>query len=409
MTVFRNLLIAKSTATRPYYCEVEYLDAPNNTVNAINTQGAAYIDTEIVPDDTTIMEARVQFNILNTNNREQLNGSTAVDARFAFGFGSVQPYTNFYAGLTTQNLATSVPRDLNPHTFILDALNKTITIDGTTEAFTTAGSFGETDQSIYLFARNITTYQYANKPMNGKVYYCKITKNGSLVRDMIPVLDLDMEPCMYDKVSGRLFYSVGTGVFVAGRQIHPVEYLGFTGTQYIDTDLFAASDLKVECECSTSTADGFNNPLFGGREATTVNSFTVWKHLVGSESPRFDFANNQRFATNAQQADVWYTITKDGADNYIDDVPQTSNQDVTFESETTKIIIGGVRSGTSTFSYLHFQGKIKSAKCWKAGVLKYDFIPAIDENDTYFMFDRVNHTIHDNAGTGDFVGGPTKE
>jgi hypothetical protein len=37
-----------------------------------------------------------------------------------------------------------------------------------------------------------------------------------LVADFIPVLDLNDTPCMYDKVSGELFYNKGTGEFLYG-------------------------------------------------------------------------------------------------------------------------------------------------------------------------------------------------
>lgn len=47
----------------------------------------------------------------------------------------------------------------------------------------------------------------------GKVYGCKVWQDSVLVRDFIPVLDWNNVPCMYDKVSGELFYNKGTGTF----------------------------------------------------------------------------------------------------------------------------------------------------------------------------------------------------
>ena len=62
----------------------------------------------------------MQFTTKVTNNTEALNG-VSVDYRFAWGFGALSPYTNFYFGLGAQNLTTTVPRDENIHTFVLDA------------------------------------------------------------------------------------------------------------------------------------------------------------------------------------------------------------------------------------------------------------------------------------------------
>ena len=49
-----------------------------------------------------------------------------------------------------------------------------------------------------------------------RIYCFQIYDNGVLVRDMIPVLDGNNVPCMYDKVSETFFYNAGTGNFIAG-------------------------------------------------------------------------------------------------------------------------------------------------------------------------------------------------
>jgi hypothetical protein len=50
-------------------------------------------------------------------------------------------------------------------------------------------------------------------------YGMKLYRNDVLVRDFIPVLDLNDEPCMYDRVTGRCFYNQGTGAFLYGPDI----------------------------------------------------------------------------------------------------------------------------------------------------------------------------------------------
>ena len=56
----------------------------------------------------------------------------------------------------------------------------------------------------------------SGKLNDGKTYYAKIWDDNILVRDYIPVLDYDMRPCMYDKVSGKFFYNQGTDEFLYG-------------------------------------------------------------------------------------------------------------------------------------------------------------------------------------------------
>ena len=49
-----------------------------------------------------------------------------------------------------------------------------------------------------------------------KLYEFKLWDNGILIYDMIPVLDSNNVPCMYDRVEGRFYYNAGTGQFIAG-------------------------------------------------------------------------------------------------------------------------------------------------------------------------------------------------
>lgn len=66
--------------------------------------------------------------------------------------------------------------------------------------------------TLFLFA-----YHHTNDTgtINSSIrmWSFKIWDNGTIVRDFIPVLDWNDVPCMYDKVSGELFYNQGTGEF----------------------------------------------------------------------------------------------------------------------------------------------------------------------------------------------------
>lgn len=48
------------------------------------------------------------------------------------------------------------------------------------------------------------------------IYKCKIYDNDVLVRDLIPVLDENNVPCMFDKLNKQFYYNAGTGTFLYG-------------------------------------------------------------------------------------------------------------------------------------------------------------------------------------------------
>jgi len=72
-------------------------------------------------------------------------------------------------------------------------------------------------RNLYIFATNRGSASYNS---DCKMFLFKISANGTLVRDFIPVRFTNelgqSEGAMYDKVSGRLFRNQGTGAFTYG-------------------------------------------------------------------------------------------------------------------------------------------------------------------------------------------------
>lgn len=69
---------------------------------------------------------------------------------------------------------------------------------------------------VYLFTtnRNGTAFDGA---FIGKMYYAKITNSqGAIMLNCIPCLDTDGVPCMFDTVSRKTLYNVGTDNFTWG-------------------------------------------------------------------------------------------------------------------------------------------------------------------------------------------------
>ena len=64
--------------------------------------------------------------------------------------------------------------------------------------------------TIKLFAK------YSEYIMTARIYSFMVYDNGNLIRNMIPILDKNNVPCMWDKITGQFFYNAGTENFVAG-------------------------------------------------------------------------------------------------------------------------------------------------------------------------------------------------
>ena len=102
--------------------------------------------------------------------------------------------------------------DLNKHTVVLNSLVPYIQYDDTFPA-SASGTYSASEYNYkpYLFAVN-----KADSPNIGKcrIYSCKMVANSSLVVDVIPALDPNGRPCMYDTVSKKPLYNSGKNEFL---------------------------------------------------------------------------------------------------------------------------------------------------------------------------------------------------
>lgn len=69
------------------------------------------------------------------------------------------------------------------------------------------------DGPIYVLSLNENNGNGAGRASLDKMYYYRLFNGQELVQDLVPVLDADGTPCMYDKISNQCLYNSGTGVF----------------------------------------------------------------------------------------------------------------------------------------------------------------------------------------------------
>jgi len=385
MSLFRNLLINKKR--KPYYCEVEYLEST----------GTQYIDTGIVAKSgiksvlnfeyTSITGTASMLDARSDNNRFYLChvGKPSNTFYFYFGYGSATQSST----VPTVNTRYLVETDLSIG-------SQSMKVNGISIATGSSSTSYNLGVNLYLFGMNYNTPQYL---AFAKLYCCKITDGSTLVRDFIPVLDWNYVPCMYDKVSGQLFYNAGTGSFTYGREIHYVDYIESTGTQFIDTGIKLTNDHSVELDYQLTQASQSRAGLYGNLATARYGTLL---------SP-----SNQYLEFGYGTSNLWYQmglpdtnrhVIKQAKNNiYMDGSLLTSFTYSTFSIANTAPL--------GSFGYTNYtpaKAKYYGSKWWYNDDLIRDYKPAIDENGVAFWFDRVSHSIYDNAGT-DVFKYPAKE
>lgn len=184
-------------------------------VDYLQSSGEQWINTEIAPSQDTKVIIKFMANgwgyesliggRAGQNSKDQFTTyfDSGSGGRFLFvmdGMSSAVTYTGF--------------RINTIYTAELSGTKMEFTLEDGTIPFTsgiTISDFSSTVPMLLFKAKNVN-----GSGLYGKVYFCKIYNQDKLVRDFQPCLDVNGKPCMFDLVSQKSFYNVGTGSFTWG-------------------------------------------------------------------------------------------------------------------------------------------------------------------------------------------------
>lgn len=179
-----------------------------------------------------------------------------------------------------------------------------------------------------------------------------------------------------------------------------IEYLESTGTQWINTNVFANLNTIVELEGAMTTV--FNDNVFiGGDEGgSTLNSFVIesYKHLgfllcLDGRAPCFVSRFSDTNYHHIKACKNYLIIDDSQFSTYEQGVPQS------FTSKQPLYMFGWNRSGS-----VGFYGKVRISylKIFSDTTLIRDYIP-VRKDGVGYMYDKVSGQLFGNVGTGDFV------
>ena len=183
-------------------------------VEYIQSTGTQYIDTGVYPHSDKIVYELAWLQTAYENDKVIFGGVISSPALHRNCLATINERTYLDMG-TSDHLLSSVPVTVNSLNTVKIILNNgSLTeIHNGIEYNATYNGFVQSELTIPLFAYHSNKgYSYFTEFT--RLYYWKMTDDDSLVRDFIPVVDWDGVACLYDKVSGELFYNQGTGSFL---------------------------------------------------------------------------------------------------------------------------------------------------------------------------------------------------
>lgn len=197
MSNFRRRLI-QCLKKEDKYTKLEYLEST----------GIQYIDTEV----KTKQSLKIECTFSGTEKGTLLFGSrkTGQLDGLTWGVNYIAYVYCGFGGSTQANKLTVNTVDGNKHTIVLS--NDVYTIDDISQDLPNRGTFSDF-YNIYLFTWNNSNVA-DSRCFKGKIYDFKIYDEDILIQHLIPVLDVDGVPCMYDKVNDKFYYNHATGKFL---------------------------------------------------------------------------------------------------------------------------------------------------------------------------------------------------
>ena len=402
----------------------------------IESNGSQALDTGYNPNSNT----RVVLDYNLTQLTGKWMGIFAARDGQGSGFSNQYAYWSNETGVYRSNYSGETGMlfgSQNTNRHIIDKDKAVLKEDGIVVADHPAATFS-CNYSLHIFCGNTggTKEHYAYM----KLYSCKIYNDDVLVRDYVPVKRTrDSAIGLYDRVR-RIFSPSATSTsFIAGTAIEQdhsdlenkvmtikqlstlakktlskrlLEYVQFTGTQFIDTGYNPNGETRVVLDIyldqNQSTMNSGIVAIFGGRTTTTTGSFTLWR--MSPSRFRYDYGTRQTTIENSTVGDFTIDFNK----NVITINTLTRRvTKATFQS-THSLRLGSTytNSGSSyndsNFNDLRrFSGKVYSMKIYDNGTLVRDLKPVKDlKTGQIGFYDILSGIFYENNGTGSFGAGP---
>ncbi|MCR5750604.1 MAG: hypothetical protein K6G91_01455 [Kiritimatiellae bacterium] len=253
---------------------IEYVESQGDEIKpgSANGQRPAYLDTGIIGKSGTKMSG--EFAILKSEDQSILD-SRSGNSRFYMLHSYNSKLTCGYGDHKANNLTLQLGQKYWVETE-LNAGKQTqkIVVNGVTNTVLNATDSQsiDTGYSLYLFA--INKDGQPDWYSKARCYGFKIWQNEVLVRDFRPCLKNGV-PGLYDDVSKRIFYSLGTPFVynnVCRQSVKPnevvyVEYIESDGNNTLDTGVPARSGLRAKGKMAWMTEGDYGD-----------GQLRVWNH-----------------------------------------------------------------------------------------------------------------------------------
>ena len=303
----------------------------------------------------------------------------------------------------------------------------TVNINGNNTNLSYTSTALTTTYTYHIFTNNNGGNKTA-QASSIKIYYCDIINNGTQFCELKPCRrDSDGVIGMYDLVSRTFKTNSGAGSFIAGPELaigkgegtslpeeyQQVEYLESPNgsTTYIDTGLKATATTGTRILYSNPNYDSSKENIFYGASSTLMYGGGANYYMEVYNPPYWAFGNNCIGIDFSCQDNVLYDIKinyNGDSKLYINGQLMGTRTGQTSFPNYNLYIFGRNVAGSPDTQYSKYRNRIHNLKIWNGTTIQRNFVPCYRKSDMKpGMYDVINRVFYTNAGSGEFVLGPT--
>lgn len=408
-------------AKKQYIGALKKLPDGYTQVEYIQSSGTQYINTGITATNKTTAKYKFSLNAIKTYGPHILSGAEWFFPMFRTLAGST--FVAHRGGTYVENtvMAGAVGVDYEVDAF---ANNKVI-INGVDCGTVTSGSVAADSRPLHLLSYGGSPSD-SNYTVSGKLYYCKIWEDGTLVRDFIPCVSNTGAIGLYDLQNGVFYTNAGTGTFTAGSTVEnaqsevarlakkayfgvetfedrglpseytQVAYIQSSGTQYINTGCAPSNTLKVAIKLTPISSGMSEHAILGSSWSANGFFLMFYQNMIRwhSKGASVDVSNFN--TTGENEIICTQTSISVNGTNY-------SLSGTGADSSSSIMLFGkmGYTAGNAGIYKLH------SCKIYDNGTLVRDFVPCASNTGAIGLYDLVGKQFYANAGSSTFAAGPT--
>ena len=370
----------------------------------------SYIDTNIIPTSNSRVEV-----VMSPSSTLTYAGVFGSEKLMKFQYQTTKQWITVTKGGTSHSIGnTTAPYFTGKQTIVMDMKDTTnvVSVNGINYGTHTGTTTTETRTMLLFGSWNQWGEVSGNSMGQVKIYSFKMYESDELILDLIPVLDKNDVPCMYDKISKQFFYNQGSGSsFGYGIEesecpkVNYVEYLKNDGDSYIDTGKAINYNHRIEIEYSLNGTKPIALITSNGWASNMVNipyingNNTQWSFLWANSSTGFGNLIDK------QELNTKYTAILDNTGLTLNGIHYEGT--IGSESSNTVYSIGlfckrGEKGDINAYISSNKGDKIYSYKLYENNELIQHLKPSLDEDGIPCMYDTVTETYFYNQGTGTF-------